>query len=87
MQGACVYIDCKNRPNLVWYKEYHDKKLFYLHYCEEEYRCGKTDIYDYWKIIPEDCIHILFYLPWHNDFWTTLRIWNQLAYNKLIKLN
>ena len=87
MQGTCVYLDCHHQSNLVWYKEYNNHNLFYLHYCNYKYQNGTINIYDYWKIIPDDCIHILFYLPWGDNLQDTINIWSQLAYNKLIHLN
>ena len=46
MQGACVYQDCHCQSNLVWYKEYNNHNLFYLHYCNYKYQNGSIDIQD-----------------------------------------
>ena len=87
MEGACVFIDYNNLSNLFIYKEIFNKTVFCVKYNKSSVKSGYINIYDCYKYIPENSIHILYKLPFLNNVNDTVDLWKNMVINKLMSIN
>jgi hypothetical protein len=87
MEGGCVYIDKNNFATLLMYKEINKEVIFFVKYNFLEFHIDYINIFDFQKMIPNDCIFILSYLPYTYDLDITLKLWQKIAFNRLNYLN
>ena len=87
MEGACVYNDSCYNPVLVMYKEFEKNKVLYFIYTSQNsyHQIIETKVLT--QILPNNCIHILTYLPYFDDLIYTLNTWVSIATNRLKLLN
>ena len=83
MEGGCVYIDENNFSTLLMYKEINKEIIFFVKYNFLEFHIDYINIFDFQKMIPNDCIFILSYLPYTSNLDITLKIWQKIALNRL----
>ncbi len=87
MEGVCVFRDNRDCPNLLMYKEINLGKIFYFKYNKYNNFKGTISIFDFYKIVPKNNIHILYNLPILHDIDETLELWKKLTLNRLNILN
>tara|TARA_B100000900_G_scaffold412569_1_gene434640 strand:- start:459 stop:731 length:273 start_codon:yes stop_codon:yes gene_type:complete len=87
MEGACVFIDKNNLSNIVCYKEIYNKQIFFVNYTKFSMHYSIISMFDYYKIIPNNNVHILYNLPLLNSINDTLDLWKNMVLNKLVILN
>ena len=87
MEGCCVYIDENNLSTLLMYKEINKEVIFFVKYNFLEFHIDYINIFDFQKKIPKNCIFILSYLPYTYDLDITLKLWKNIAFNRLNFLN
>jgi len=87
MEGACVYIDNYNLSTLLMYKELKNNIIFYVKYNFIEFNINYINIYDFFKIFPNNPIHIISALPYYDYIELTLDVWKNIALNRLNFLN
>ena len=87
MEGACIYRDTNDIVNLVMYKEISKNNIFYLQYWDNTLGYSYLTNKELTRILPISSIHILTSLPFFTDIRLMIKIWKDLVYNQLQKLN
>lgn len=87
MEGACIFRDDFDVPNLLMYKEINNNLIFYIKYNKYQFVYGHISIYDYDKIIPKYNIHIMNHLPLLDNQEKTIELWRNLVFNRLNIVN
>ncbi len=87
MEGGCVYSDENNLSTLLMYKEINKEVIFYVKYNFLDFHIDYINIFDFEKIFPKNYIFILYNLPYTYDLDTTLKLWRNIAFNRMNYLN
>lgn len=87
MEGGYIYLDNYNLSTLLLYKELKNNVIFYVKYNFIEFNINYINIYDFFKIFPNNSIHIISTLPYYDYIELTLDVWKNIALNRLNFLN
>lgn len=87
MQGACVYINHENIPTILMYKELEYGLVFVLFYNKRDFYGTHITIKELTDKFPHDCIHILYSLPYNDDYEKMVESWRKLVKERLISMN
>ena len=87
MQGACVYVNNDNLPTILMYKELEDGKSFVIFYNKVNITSFFTSVKTLTTYFPHDCIHILYTLPFHDDYEKMSTSWKNVVKERLLSIN
>lgn len=87
MEGACVYINNKNYPEIAMYKELLNYDVLLCIYSNCTVRVGYITTKTLTDILPISAIHILTYMPLSSNHSETIKIWRTLVLDRLNRLN